>query len=88
MSILMLKFPEGWCYLFLDGSNLTFFRYKVLGEIKNTAANICLDTMGRKENQKVGCYQCHGQGGNQVEQKSGLTGEIIGFDLGLLVHNG
>ena len=26
----------------------------------------CLDNMGRKENEKVGFFNCHGQGGNQV----------------------
>jgi len=61
-------------------------RYKVLGEIKNTAANICLDTMGRKENQKVGCYSCHSQGGNQVFSFT-MDNEIRIDDLCLDVAN-
>jgi len=41
-------------------------RYKVLGEVRNEVSGLCLDTMGRKENEKVGIFSCHGQGGNQV----------------------
>merc|ERR1712131_380790 len=41
-------------------------RYQVLREIRNVVSNQCLDTMGRKENENVGIYTCHGQGGNQV----------------------
>jgi len=40
--------------------------YKMLGEVKNTEANLCLDTMGKKENENVGIFTCHGMGGNQV----------------------
>lgn len=28
--------------------------------------NQCLDNMARKENEKVGIFNCHGMGGNQV----------------------
>ena len=28
--------------------------------------NQCLDNMARKENEKVGIFNCHGTGGNQV----------------------
>ncbi|XP_048389792.2 polypeptide N-acetylgalactosaminyltransferase 13 isoform X4 [Stegostoma tigrinum] len=41
-------------------------RYYLLGEIRNVATNQCLDNMGRKENEKVGIFNCHGMGGNQV----------------------
>jgi len=40
--------------------------YKVLGEIRNEQSGTCLDTMGKKENDKVGLFSCHGMGGNQV----------------------
>ena len=30
------------------------------------ATNQCLDNMARKENEKVGIFNCHGMGGNQV----------------------
>ncbi|XP_078408319.1 polypeptide N-acetylgalactosaminyltransferase 13 isoform X3 [Cetorhinus maximus] len=35
-------------------------------QIRNVATNQCLDNMGRKENEKVGIFNCHGMGGNQV----------------------
>uniref|UniRef100_A0A8D0HNI6 Polypeptide N-acetylgalactosaminyltransferase n=1 Tax=Sphenodon punctatus TaxID=8508 RepID=A0A8D0HNI6_SPHPU len=41
-------------------------RYYSLGEIRNVENNQCLDNMGRKENEKVGIFNCHGMGGNQV----------------------
>ncbi|NWI86733.1 GLT13 acetylgalactosaminyltransferase, partial [Pitta sordida] len=41
-------------------------RYFSLGEIRNVETNQCLDNMGRKENEKVGFFNCHGMGGNQV----------------------
>uniref|UniRef100_A0A4W3IJC8 Polypeptide N-acetylgalactosaminyltransferase n=1 Tax=Callorhinchus milii TaxID=7868 RepID=A0A4W3IJC8_CALMI len=41
-------------------------RYYLLGEIRNVETNQCLDNMGRKENEKVGIFNCHGMGGNQV----------------------
>ena len=68
-----------------SASDGLLFRYQVLGEIRNVVSNQCLDTMGRKENENVGIYTCHGQGGNQVN--------IIRFDLfiyllGFLLHNG
>ncbi|OXB82319.1 UNVERIFIED_CONTAM: hypothetical protein H355_004636 [Colinus virginianus] len=40
--------------------------YYSLGEIRNVDTNQCLDNMGRKENEKVGIFNCHGMGGNQV----------------------
>ncbi|XP_032822772.1 polypeptide N-acetylgalactosaminyltransferase 13 isoform X1 [Petromyzon marinus] len=40
--------------------------YYSLGEIRNMETNQCLDNMGRKENEKVGIFNCHGMGGNQV----------------------
>ncbi|KAG8544718.1 hypothetical protein GDO81_022006 [Engystomops pustulosus] len=33
--------------------------------IRNVETNQCLDNMGRKENEKVGIFNCHGMGGNQ-----------------------
>lgn len=40
--------------------------YYFLGEIKNVETKNCLDTMGRKSNEKIGSSYCHGLGGNQV----------------------
>ncbi|XP_006835199.1 PREDICTED: polypeptide N-acetylgalactosaminyltransferase 1 [Chrysochloris asiatica] len=40
--------------------------YFSLGEIRNVQTNQCLDNMARKENEKVGIFNCHGMGGNQV----------------------
>ncbi|KRF81438.1 polypeptide N-acetylgalactosaminyltransferase 5 isoform X2 [Drosophila novamexicana] len=40
--------------------------YYYLGEIRNAETETCLDTMGRKYNEKVGSSYCHGLGGNQV----------------------
>uniref|UniRef100_A0A674NYV8 Polypeptide N-acetylgalactosaminyltransferase n=1 Tax=Takifugu rubripes TaxID=31033 RepID=A0A674NYV8_TAKRU len=34
--------------------------------IRNVETNQCVDNMGRKENEKVGFFNCHGMGGNQV----------------------
>jgi hypothetical protein len=45
-----------------------------------------IDTMGRKENQKVGCYSCHSQGGNQVFSFT-MDNEIRIDDLCLDVAN-
>nr|XP_054767894.1 polypeptide N-acetylgalactosaminyltransferase 13-like [Lytechinus pictus] len=40
--------------------------FKTIGEIRNIETHKCLDNMGRKENEKVGIFSCHGQGGNQI----------------------
>ncbi|MGH0118013.1 UNVERIFIED_CONTAM: hypothetical protein FKN15_047018 [Acipenser sinensis] len=40
--------------------------YFSLGEIRNVETNQCLDNMARKENEKVGIFNCHGMGGNQI----------------------
>ncbi len=40
--------------------------YQVIGEVRHIETKKCLDNMGRKENEKVGFFNCHGQGGNQV----------------------
>lgn len=39
-------------------------------QIRNVETNQCLDNMARKENEKVGIFNCHGMGGNQVIQLS------------------
>uniref|UniRef100_A0AAX7T3P8 Polypeptide N-acetylgalactosaminyltransferase n=1 Tax=Astatotilapia calliptera TaxID=8154 RepID=A0AAX7T3P8_ASTCA len=38
----------------------------VVHTIRNVETNQCLDNMARKENEKVGIFNCHGMGGNQV----------------------
>ncbi|XP_032801976.1 polypeptide N-acetylgalactosaminyltransferase 13 isoform X1 [Petromyzon marinus] len=40
--------------------------YYSLGEVRNVETNQCLDNMGRKENEKIGIFNCHSMGGNQV----------------------
>ncbi|XP_074658980.1 polypeptide N-acetylgalactosaminyltransferase 13-like isoform X2 [Tubulanus polymorphus] len=40
--------------------------YFSLGEVKNQESGQCLDSMGRKNTEKVGLVSCHGMGGNQV----------------------
>jgi len=41
-------------------------RYKSLGEVKSDSTGYCLDTLGKKENEDIGAFYCHGQGGNQI----------------------
>nr|XP_031361332.1 polypeptide N-acetylgalactosaminyltransferase 13 [Lonchura striata domestica] len=43
--------------------NISLFSFL---QIRNVETNQCLDNMGRKENEKVGFFNCHGMGGNQV----------------------
>lgn len=38
-------------------------------QIRNVETNQCVDNMGRKENEKVGFFNCHGMGGNQVSNE-------------------
>lgn len=40
-------------------------------QIRNVETNQCLDNMARKENEKVGIFNCHGMGGNQVPSAGG-----------------
>lgn len=40
--------------------------YKSFGEIKTPSNDFCLDTLGHKENENIGAFKCHNQGGNQV----------------------
>lgn len=35
-------------------------------QIQNVETQNCLDTMGRKANERIGSSYCHGLGGNQV----------------------
>lgn len=49
--------------LFYETIHLFFF------QIRNVDTNQCLDNMGRKENEKVGIFNCHGMGGNQVKKE-------------------
>lgn len=47
--------------IFLQGT------FRLFLQIRNVETNQCLDNMGRKENEKVGIFNCHGMGGNQVK---------------------
>uniref|UniRef100_A0A2K5RI55 Polypeptide N-acetylgalactosaminyltransferase n=1 Tax=Cebus imitator TaxID=2715852 RepID=A0A2K5RI55_CEBIM len=40
--------------------------YFSMGEMRSVEINQCLDNIARKENEKVGIFNCHGMGGNQV----------------------
>lgn len=44
--------------------------------------NQCLDNMARKENEKVGIFNCHGMGGNQVseEEKNNIKKQKLSRD--------
>ena len=44
-----------------------------VSQVRNMETKKCLDNMGRKENEKVGFFNCHGQGGNQVRKKRVLS---------------
>ncbi|XP_048579624.1 polypeptide N-acetylgalactosaminyltransferase 13 isoform X2 [Nematostella vectensis] len=35
------------------------------GQVRNPSSDMCLDTLGKKDDTPLGLYQCHGQGGNQ-----------------------
>lgn len=41
-------------------------------QIRNVETNQCVDNMGRKENEKLGFFNCHGMGGNQVTENKEL----------------
>ena len=34
--------------------------------MRNPSSDMCLDTLGKKDDAPLGLYQCHSQGGNQV----------------------
>ncbi|CAB1334683.1 unnamed protein product [Coregonus sp. 'balchen'] len=55
--------------------------YYSLGEIRNVETNQCLDNMARKENEKVGIFNCHGMGGNQVTRTAMAWEETRTDDL-------
>lgn len=51
-------------YLFYDLYLIIYILWS--RQIRNAETETCLDTMGRKYNEKVGISYCHGLGGNQV----------------------
>lgn len=46
--------------------NINIPLMKIFFQIRNLETQNCLDTMGRKSNEKIGSSYCHGLGGNQV----------------------
>lgn len=51
----------------INGFTKSVFRV-LPAQIRNVETNQCLDNMARKENEKVGIFNCHGMGGNQVSE--------------------
>lgn len=51
-----------------NGVSECVFFYVYSAQIRNVETNQCLDNMARKENEKVGIFNCHGMGGNQVSE--------------------
>uniref|UniRef100_A0A8C5AQY5 Polypeptide N-acetylgalactosaminyltransferase n=1 Tax=Gadus morhua TaxID=8049 RepID=A0A8C5AQY5_GADMO len=54
---------DGWPRSGWTTSKISSTSYR---QIRNVETNQCVDNMGRKENEKVGFFNCHGMGGNQV----------------------
>ncbi|VDD86054.1 unnamed protein product [Enterobius vermicularis] len=54
--------------------------FKSIGEVKNLGAVLCLDTLGRRENELAGITRCHGDGGNQAWSLT-FEGEIRSDEL-------
>uniref|UniRef100_A0A8C4QCT3 Polypeptide N-acetylgalactosaminyltransferase n=1 Tax=Eptatretus burgeri TaxID=7764 RepID=A0A8C4QCT3_EPTBU len=64
---------KNFFYIISPGGSMLFssLRPKVVDgmsieTIRNEETNQCLDNMGRKENEKIGIFNCHSMGGNQV----------------------
>ncbi|XP_029633286.1 polypeptide N-acetylgalactosaminyltransferase 1 isoform X4 [Octopus sinensis] len=58
--------------------------YYSVGEIRNKASGLCLDSMGRKSGEKVGMVSCHGFGGNQIfsyTKKQALQTDDVCLDV-------
>ncbi|KAK3753715.1 hypothetical protein QZH41_013805 [Actinostola sp. cb2023] len=39
--------------------------FDAAGQVRNPSSDMCLDTLGKKDDAPLGLYACHGQGGNQ-----------------------
>ena len=52
-------------------------------QVRNKATGQCLDSMARKQGEKVGMVSCHGQGGNQVTMEINIICFTGGFKGGL-----
>ncbi|XP_077997359.1 N-acetylgalactosaminyltransferase 7-like isoform X2 [Glandiceps talaboti] len=59
---------------------------KYWGEVKSVGTVMCLDTMGRKNNARVGISGCHGMGGNQLFRFN-EAGQFIIYDQCLFVSH-
>jgi len=63
--------------------------YFSLGEVQHSESGKCLDSMGRKNGEKVGIVNCHGMGGNQVfsytKKKEIMTDDLC---LDVSAHGG
>lgn len=68
----MLTHTESVCVrgFYVQGVVLLTVISVYLTQIRNVETNQCLDNMARKENEKVGIFNCHGMGGNQVNTEA------------------
>ena len=53
---------------FCDYVFIRFTNFSYLVKVQHSESGRCLDSMGRKNGEKVGIVNCHGMGGNQVYQ--------------------
>lgn len=69
------------CFISLQ---LKFITCLWISQIRNVETNQCLDNMARKENEKVGIFNCHGMGGNQVRAFLSVSLSLISYFIFIL----
>ena len=53
----------------------------------NPETKLCVDTMGRKDEEKAGLINCHGQGGHQVSSSKKEHLKYLPFQCSHLDHH-